>query len=195
MRGADLKRNHGFTLVELLVVIAIISVLAAMLLPTLERGLMQARLLTCANNLRQHYFGFTFYTNDFGDHMPSPADGIYANWLGTYEAPTPPNRWAPERKLMNSGVFYALGYFQDPNVFFCPDNPLSTNLLTRNDNRNALRNFQRYDETGFTIAKDLPAIGYMHRGPRNQYNRWPTMIDYTNAFQGRSARKRPRCDA
>ena len=48
-----MRRNIAFSIVELLVVIGIVSVIAAMLLPSLEQSLMAARTARCAGNLRQ----------------------------------------------------------------------------------------------------------------------------------------------
>ena len=45
--------RRAFTLLELLVVMAIISVLAALLLPTLARSKESARKIQCINNLRE----------------------------------------------------------------------------------------------------------------------------------------------
>ena len=61
---------RAFTLVELLVVIAIVSVLAALLLPTLAVGLEQARRTVCAGNEKQLYLAWNAYTIDYNDHMP-----------------------------------------------------------------------------------------------------------------------------
>ena len=53
--------NHRFTLVELLVVIGVISLLAAMLLPSMSRARYSARLASCQNNLRQVGVGVLAY--------------------------------------------------------------------------------------------------------------------------------------
>jgi len=62
-------RRAGFTLIELLVVIAIIAILAALLMPALERARDSARTAGCTNNLKQIRVTSEFYINENDGHM------------------------------------------------------------------------------------------------------------------------------
>lgn len=64
--------SRGFTLVELLVVVAIIATLVALLLPALGRAAYQARIASCASNLRQFTLGLTQYAGDYQNWYPHP---------------------------------------------------------------------------------------------------------------------------
>jgi len=64
------RRKLAFTLIEFLVVVAIIAVLAALLLPVLQKAKQKGYQATCANNLRQIYLAFSLYADDYGSAYP-----------------------------------------------------------------------------------------------------------------------------
>lgn len=63
-------KRHAFTLIELLVVISIISLLIAILLPTLSKARDAARKVTCLSQVRQAGIGTLLYTVDNKQALP-----------------------------------------------------------------------------------------------------------------------------
>ncbi|MFQ6048374.1 MAG: prepilin-type N-terminal cleavage/methylation domain-containing protein [Phycisphaerae bacterium] len=65
-----MRRATGFTLIELLVVIAVVSLLVAILLPSLRAARTQARAAVCGSNLRQLGLAMYSYSGEHGGWIP-----------------------------------------------------------------------------------------------------------------------------
>jgi prepilin-type N-terminal cleavage/methylation domain-containing protein len=89
-RSFGFRHRIAFTLVELLVVIAIIAILAALLLPALNKTKAKAEGIYCLSNTRQLCFGWTLYADDHNGRL---AYNLGGNALTRSTAPRTNINW------------------------------------------------------------------------------------------------------
>ena len=94
------RTNRSFTLIELLIVIAIIAILAAILLPALNKAREQARATECINKIKQNSLGITAYSDDFNGYAPV-------------------NQVISSRNHVWTRTLWRAGYAR-PMMFYCP---------------------------------------------------------------------------
>ena len=112
-------RGPRFTLIELLVVIAIIAILAAMLLPALNRARVVAKQNGCLNNMKQITTAATGYATDHNDNMVFAIYGTRWTPVWSWRNLLGPYLGMPE--LLNAGAEGDTYY--SPKIYECPGVP------------------------------------------------------------------------
>lgn len=81
------KANNGLSLIDLLVVVSVIAVLAAVLFPVLQRGILQARISSVRSDLRQVGIAIEAYEEDWKGLPPVRSSCIGNATFDYYELP------------------------------------------------------------------------------------------------------------
>jgi len=118
------RRGDAFTLVELLVVISIISLLIAILLPSLKKARDIARNTQCLSQLRQNGIGVFAYSTDFKDRIPIHWGRGLVDGILHQHGKLPSNTWIIYNNYghIRGGALFP--HYLDGRTFYCPTDPV-----------------------------------------------------------------------
>ena len=127
-QALDCNRKY-FSLIELLIVIAIIAILAALLLPALNRARESAASTACQNNMKQLHLSFLRYADDFNEqvlfsHQLKPYGSTldelnYFQGYACFDPPKPEYRRFAV-KIFALSVSKISSYHYSLNMYMCP---------------------------------------------------------------------------
>jgi prepilin-type N-terminal cleavage/methylation domain-containing protein len=116
--------RRAFTLIEVLVVIAIIAILAAMLLPALDKAKARGRQIACINHLKQLAMCWQMYAADNNSRLVEnlPAAQSTNSWVtGSMRVASE----ATNTATLRQGKLFP--YASHTAIYRCPGDPAQTN--------------------------------------------------------------------
>lgn len=158
-----LKRQI-FTLIELLVVIAIIAILAAMLLPTLNKAREKSKNIQCINNQKQYGQFIALYIQDNDDYIPTAYQLLagqqlfFPRFIGQYGGWINPNASYGNPDFNNTTWKWT--HIDRAKILYCPfwqRTEPGTGVLTPNHRTTHVPNYQ------VTGTSDLGAGNKWHK--------------------------------
>ncbi len=116
MQSSRSTRDTGFTLVELLIVVATLGILAALLLPVLNKAKARAQRAHCSSNLRQLLIAWNAYFQDNNGRLAETyqTNNPYAWVQGNMKIAAEAEDYSPIRK----GTLFP--FSRDVGIYHCP---------------------------------------------------------------------------
>ncbi len=117
------RHRAAFTLLDVLVAIAVITILIAILSPTLGQVQEASRRVVCSSNLRQFGLGIQMYADDARGRIPPSA---FLSSRGGADEMMMVRLGPDERNLVardgwdGLGMLYSTHYLKTPGIYYCP---------------------------------------------------------------------------
>jgi prepilin-type N-terminal cleavage/methylation domain-containing protein len=123
-----LRQGRGFTLIELLVVVGIFIILLSIFIPYAMSRRETARIVACADHLRQIRDALDQYARVNHNHFPRVRADVVARDYAfqAFTGPESPDPFADDSQVQENDATAALWllvrqeYLADPGVFVCP---------------------------------------------------------------------------